>query len=77
MSRKKIEPSGEFLLESVIQEMADSKRLEVQIAFLRERGVPFTLSRLGRPLVKVAVYEGRDNPTHARPAWKPRILEAA
>ena len=77
MARKKIEPSGRWLNEAELREMADSGQVEIQAAYFRERGVPFTLSRLGRPLVLVSAIEGRDNPAHARPVWKPRILEAA
>lgn len=76
MPRKKLEPSGRWLTEAELREMCDSSQKDVQIEFLRSRGTPFTLSRLGRPLVLVSAIEGRDNPDHARPVWQPAVLAA-
>lgn len=53
--------------------MADSSQREVQIQYLRERGVPFTLSRLGRPLVLVSEIEGRQQPSASVPAFEPPL----
>jgi hypothetical protein len=76
MSRKKPEPSGRWLTEMEVREMCDSSLKDVQIQFLRSRGTPFTLSRLGRPLVLVSAIEGRENPAHARPLWQPAVMAA-
>lgn len=76
MARKKIEPSGRWLTEAEVREMCDSSQKDVQIEFLRSRGTPFTLSRLGRPLVLVSAIEGKENPAHARPAWQPAVMAA-
>lgn len=76
MAKKKIEPSGRWLTETEVREMCDSSQKDVQIEFLRSRGTPFTLSRLGRPLVLVSAIEGKENPAHARPAWQPAVMAA-
>ncbi len=76
MARKKPEPSGRWLTEMEVREMCDSSLKDVQIQFLRSRGTPFTLSRLGRPLVLVSAIEGRNNPDHARPVWQPAVMAA-
>lgn len=76
MAKKKIEPSGEFLLEAVIQEMADSIKHEEQILYLRERAIPFITSRTGRPLVKVQDFYGQKRTDAARTPWQPPVMTA-
>lgn len=73
MPRKKQQPSGRWLSDDEIREMADSSQREVQIQYLRERGVPFTLSRLGRPLVLVSEIEGRSQPAVSVPTFEPPL----
>lgn len=54
----------------------NQSREQLQCAALRELGVPFTISRLGRPLIARSVYENITTPASNQETWVPNVLQA-
>lgn len=73
--------SSLFLSEADIQRIteinrgrAGQSRDQLQCLALREIGIPFTTSRLGRPLVSRSLYENLPAETLTVAKWQPQAL---
>jgi hypothetical protein len=71
-----------FLPDSDIERITEIRRgngsknkYQLQCEVLRSMSIPFTTSRLGRPLVPRSVYE--KTPAVKPPVWRPNVLSAA
>ena len=73
--------SNIFLTEDDIQRITEIKRgvtgktrMQMQCAALRDMGIAFTTSRLGRPLVLCSLYENMPPDKLALAIWQPQII---
>ena len=66
-----------FLTRDEVATLTGRRRRALQIAALREQGVPFLVDAMGWPVVVRAAVVGRASspaPRPARPAWSPAVL---
>jgi hypothetical protein len=66
-----------FLSTQELVQLTGRKVKAKQIDALRRMGVPFFVNALGRPVVALAVIEGRSEAAAQRTAralWKPRVM---
>jgi hypothetical protein len=64
-----------FLSADELVALTGRKRKAHQIEALRQQGIPFYVSAVGRPVVVRAVLTGA-TAVQARPAWSPRVLSS-
>jgi hypothetical protein len=63
-----------FLTPDELVQLTGRKRKGHQIEALRQQGIPFHVSAVGRPVVVRAVLTGAAPAAQAKPAWTPRVL---
>lgn len=64
-----------FLDDNELIQLTGRKLKSMQIAWLRQAGVPFRVSATGHPVVVRSVIEGRaSEPVPVKQAWTPRVL---
>lgn len=67
-----------FLERGEIKDLTGRSHIELQIAALKQMGIPFFVNGIGRPVVARAAIEGRAAATAKAPkkAWEPAVLKA-
>lgn len=67
-----------FLGQDEIKTLTGRSYIRLQIAALKQMGIPFFVNGVGRPVVARAVIEGRASVTAKAPkkAWEPAVLKA-
>jgi hypothetical protein len=63
-----------FLSADELVALTGRKRKTHQIEALRQQGIPFYVSAVGRPVVVRDVLTGATTAALAKPAWSPRVL---
>lgn len=63
-----------FLTADELVALTGRKRKAHQIEALRQQGIPFYVSAVGRPVVVRAALTGAATAAQARPTWSPRVL---
>lgn len=63
-----------FLSPDELATLTGRKRRAHQIEALRQQGIPFFVSAVGRPVVVRAALTGGTPAAPAHPEWRPRVL---
>jgi hypothetical protein len=68
----------DFLTDEQVAFLCDTKLKSLQIEHLKKIGIPFRLSRTGKPRVACSAIEGYDkNPKLDPEKWAPNVLRMA
>lgn len=63
-----------FLTDSELRELTGRKLRTLQIAALRDMGIPFRINAAHRPVVCRSAVEGHSAPAPEPQAWAPAVL---
>jgi hypothetical protein len=68
-----------FLNDEQLAQLTGRRFKSLQIAWLKEAGIPFRVNATGHPVVTRAAVEGRQEqhqpaPSHKPQGWQPRVI---
>ena len=67
--------SDGFLSPADLHKLTGRQFKSLQIVWLRDNAIPFTVSATGHPVVTWAAVNGDRAKAESAPAWKPKVLE--
>lgn len=69
--------SSEWLTKDELVTVTGKKWRKLQIAWLKQEGIPFRVNLLGNPIVaRVALQGGKPAPAPSQRGWTPKVIGA-